>query len=335
MFYFVIVLLMAALLSSAAAFAFLSLLVRRDHGALAKIAIKMELLIFLVLVVNFVGFLLESLVPTPDPRLKFVLMSFANIALGVMTWQDILIVFEVLESRKPAFFDTLSLIGIAFVYVVSVFFALFGGSRDEAYYDNRVGYMIPSLVSALVGLLCAIVVLRGLGKVEEGRRGLAKVASLAALFICALSIANETLPLASLLGLANLPLSPLLMIAMNALVIGVAWKQLAKDGDLRPEATAAATEVRASPGMDAGTGILFNEKSIEKAVQALGERYGLSSRESEIAAMVLAGHVNTAIADKLFISVFTVKNHIHSIFRKTGAESRIDLMRRADMKPKN
>jgi len=60
---------------------------------------------------------------------------------------------------------------------------------------------------------------------------------------------------------------------------------------------------------------------------SLARRYGLSGREEEIAGFVIAGELNSAIAERLFISVYTVKNHIHSIFGKTGAKNRIDLMR--------
>ena len=51
----------------------------------------------------------------------------------------------------------------------------------------------------------------------------------------------------------------------------------------------------------------------------------LSEREKEIALLVTEGMSNQAIGAKLFISERTVKAHLSSIFRKTGAKSRLHL----------
>ena len=48
----------------------------------------------------------------------------------------------------------------------------------------------------------------------------------------------------------------------------------------------------------------------------------LTSRESEVATLVAAGYSNQQLADALFISVATVKDHVHAILRKTGFASR-------------
>ena len=52
---------------------------------------------------------------------------------------------------------------------------------------------------------------------------------------------------------------------------------------------------------------------------------GISERELEIIRMVLSGKSNREIADRLFISEKTVKNHMHNIFQKTGVKSRMQL----------
>ncbi len=51
-------------------------------------------------------------------------------------------------------------------------------------------------------------------------------------------------------------------------------------------------------------------------------RPGLTQREIEIMELVAAGLCNRAIADRLVISEKTVKNHIHSIYRRLRADSR-------------
>jgi DNA-binding CsgD family transcriptional regulator len=62
--------------------------------------------------------------------------------------------------------------------------------------------------------------------------------------------------------------------------------------------------------------------SSAKAVQ----RYGITPRESEIIELVSAGRTNQEIADRLYISLPTVKDHIYNIFRKTGVRNRIELV---------
>lgn len=48
----------------------------------------------------------------------------------------------------------------------------------------------------------------------------------------------------------------------------------------------------------------------------------LSSREMEVAQLVTGGLSNKQIADKLFISIATVKDHVHRILEKTGLNNR-------------
>ncbi len=55
------------------------------------------------------------------------------------------------------------------------------------------------------------------------------------------------------------------------------------------------------------------------------EMYGISTREMEIVAQILTGRTNAEIAEKLFISVSTAKNHIHNIYRKCGIRNRVEL----------
>jgi DNA-binding CsgD family transcriptional regulator len=54
----------------------------------------------------------------------------------------------------------------------------------------------------------------------------------------------------------------------------------------------------------------------------VAERYGLSSREREVARMVAKGYTNKTIAAVLDISSWTVDTHIRRIFGKLGVRSR-------------
>ena len=51
----------------------------------------------------------------------------------------------------------------------------------------------------------------------------------------------------------------------------------------------------------------------------------LSGRECEIVGLVCQGFRNKEIAEKMFISEQTVKNHLHNIFDKLGVSGRLEL----------
>jgi DNA-binding NarL/FixJ family response regulator len=55
------------------------------------------------------------------------------------------------------------------------------------------------------------------------------------------------------------------------------------------------------------------------------ERSPLSAREREIVALVAQGFKNKEMAEKMFISEQTVKNHLHNIFDKLGVSDRLEL----------
>jgi len=55
------------------------------------------------------------------------------------------------------------------------------------------------------------------------------------------------------------------------------------------------------------------------------ERSPLSTREREIVAFVAQGYKNKEMAEKMFISEQTVKNHLHNIFDKLGVSDRLEL----------
>ncbi|MCD4769757.1 MAG: LuxR C-terminal-related transcriptional regulator [Bacteroidales bacterium] len=56
--------------------------------------------------------------------------------------------------------------------------------------------------------------------------------------------------------------------------------------------------------------------------------YEISNRESDIILEICNGLTNKEIADKLFISLQTVKDHTHRIYIKTGVRNRVELINR-------
>ncbi len=51
-----------------------------------------------------------------------------------------------------------------------------------------------------------------------------------------------------------------------------------------------------------------------------------TQKEIEVLKYVCKGYTNEAIAQKLFVSIHTVKAHIASLLRKTGAANRTELV---------
>jgi len=55
--------------------------------------------------------------------------------------------------------------------------------------------------------------------------------------------------------------------------------------------------------------------------------FGITPREKEIISLIQEGKTNQEIADSLFISIATVKDHNHNIFKKCGTRNRLELAR--------
>lgn len=77
--------------------------------------------------------------------------------------------------------------------------------------------------------------------------------------------------------------------------------------------------------LDARTATAMMEESALPPQTVTDERSALSRRERQIVALVAQGMKNKQIAERLFISDQTVKNHLHNIFYKVGAGDRLEL----------
>lgn len=64
----------------------------------------------------------------------------------------------------------------------------------------------------------------------------------------------------------------------------------------------------------------------EEAIKKISRQYGLSEREKEVLSLINCGMSNPQIAAELFISENTVKRHINNIFKKTGTQSRHEII---------
>jgi len=61
------------------------------------------------------------------------------------------------------------------------------------------------------------------------------------------------------------------------------------------------------------------------------EQLGLTRRQQEIAPLLADGLTNKEIASRLNLSEQTIKNHVHSMLRRTGAKDRLEVAGQARM----
>jgi DNA-binding CsgD family transcriptional regulator len=66
--------------------------------------------------------------------------------------------------------------------------------------------------------------------------------------------------------------------------------------------------------------------ALDELSETFRSKYGITDREREIILKVMEGKSNADIAGELFISLATVKTHLHNIYTKIGVESRFDLL---------
>jgi len=59
------------------------------------------------------------------------------------------------------------------------------------------------------------------------------------------------------------------------------------------------------------------------------QKLGISKREFEVLELIAAGHSNQEIADKLFVSMSTVKTHVSNVLAKLNASRRTEAIARA------
>jgi len=74
----------------------------------------------------------------------------------------------------------------------------------------------------------------------------------------------------------------------------------------------------------------YDEKKNEKEIfQKNAEKYGLSAREMDVLLLISQGLKNDEIAEKLFLSVSTIKTHTRNVFIKLDVRNRIEASRKA------
>jgi DNA-binding CsgD family transcriptional regulator len=70
------------------------------------------------------------------------------------------------------------------------------------------------------------------------------------------------------------------------------------------------------------------ERRTQVSIPLIARDLGISAREAEIAALLVAGHDINAIVERLKISIHTARTHVKAVFAKAGARSQSELIQR-------
>ncbi len=81
-------------------------------------------------------------------------------------------------------------------------------------------------------------------------------------------------------------------------------------------------------GSEARTAITLEPSRGPELTELLAEAYGLTARERHVCKLVAKGLPNAAIADRLYLSTYTVQDHLKAIFLKLDVSSRGQLVAR-------
>lgn len=106
---------------------------------------------------------------------------------------------------------------------------------------------------------------------------------------------------------------------------------LAVSRDLRPDLRARAIAAGAhgwismsvdSLGLIAAIEAAADGRDLPRQPDRLGQAAALTPREVEVLALIAQGHSNQQIADRLFLSINSVKTYVRTAYAKIGARSR-------------
>jgi DNA-binding CsgD family transcriptional regulator len=282
-----------AVISAPSAFLFLWLTYKRT-GELSFRSLAFCLLgLFFMLSGNAVNYVLFDFLHHWDSRVQFLILNEVFLAAVITSGFLLRFAYESVRTRitssKRVVFWAVSI--LFFFLVLSVPILSIPNAVDIAG-----GYLASTLYAAVCQFYATFIIIKGRAKLPQFFRFLPAFC-LGFAVLNVLAILNDTFRFGALLGVPAFPLSPFSLFLSDLFIVYGCIRGLLKKNEGTP----------ALPG---------------------GLDFDLSDRESEIVPLIVEGLSNEAIAAKLFISPHTVKNHVTSIFRKSGATNRFELLKR-------
>jgi DNA-binding CsgD family transcriptional regulator len=302
---------LGAFISGAAAMAFLLALGRQRPGKLVSILQGVLFCLTFIALCNGIDFYLRAFAGIHDPRIPFLTMNmlclamFAAIALQFRAVE--VVTGKALGNAFWAFFRAQSFL----VYLACLLFSLFA----ERGIDGARGYLISALDAAMLLAVAGTVILarHRLIAPENRRYVLALVAFAFAWLI--VDVGNELFLWQKMLPLPHVSMSPFFLLIMSGCSIARVLRLLGNGSSL---SDAAPCGIASDP-----LGMAVSPGSPPRVIA----RWDLSSREKSVLDLLVSGLENADIAEQLFISPHTVKNHVSNIYRKAGVKNRLELIR--------
>ena len=282
-----------AVISAPSAFLFLWLTYKRTGELSFRLLAFCLLGLFFLLGGNAVNYVLFDFLHHWDSRVQFLILNEVFLAAVINSGFLLRFAYESTRTRitssKRAVFWAFSI--LFFFLVLSVPILSIPNAVDIAH-----GYLAATLYAAVCQFYATFVIIRNRARLPRFF-GFLPVLCLAFVAINVLAVLNDTFRFGALLGVPAFPFSPFGLFLADLVIIFGCIRELARTQEGR----------LALPG---------------------GLDLDLTDRESEIVPLIVEGLSNEAIASKLFISPHTVKNHVTSIFRKSGAANRFELLNR-------
>jgi DNA-binding CsgD family transcriptional regulator len=85
---------------------------------------------------------------------------------------------------------------------------------------------------------------------------------------------------------------------------------------------------RVREGLDGSVAIIIEEAKPSEVAPIIIQAYGLTEREADLVRLILQGLSTKEIAAELYLSPYTVQDHLKSVFEKCGVRSRRELVAR-------
>lgn len=114
-------------------------------------------------------------------------------------------------------------------------------------------------------------------------------------------------------------------------LVGAAFAALSRRHEVRFQLCGTSgqwLEINVTPLSERRAAVIIQPCHPWASARIIARAYGLSPREQDVALLVLRGRRTKDIAGTLFVSPYTVQDHLKRIFHKTGARSRAELVGR-------
>lgn len=302
---------LVAFISGSAALACLRVLLRQRPGAQARRIQYVLLCLTFIVACNGVDFYARAFAGVRDERVAFITMNL----LSLVTLASLFLLFRAIEDLVRRKFSRVAW-AVFWVQAFCTYFACMSRSlfTPGGSIDASAGYFISAIDTVACLFVAAILCVVYFGAIDSKFRPFVGFLVPFSFAWIAVDAASEIGLFSKWLGFPRMAMSPFFLVIISVLTISRSMKLF---GHVGSDPAGGSGETGSDSAGFASAGTEFRPD--------LG--WDLSSREMDVLALLVKGLENAEISATLFISPHTVKNHVSSIYRKSGAKNRLDLIR--------